>query len=464
VVLILLLACLAFAALLPLAVPLLRRSQAGPERDHFDRAVYRDQLRELDRDVARGLLTETETASARLEIQRRLLASDAAPEQTVAQSNDRSPVLAAIVVLFVMGGAATLYALMGAPEILASPFVAQAAVAAEMPSVPPEPASHHDFAQAVGKLAEKLKADPSNADGWLLYARTAGSMRHWDEAMDGYRHVIALGHTGAEIQAGYGEILVHQADGTVTPAAHDAFAAALKDDPKQDVAQYYLALAAGQVGEPDKAITLFQGLLATIPEDSPMREEIGKRIAEAAKAMGVPAPTLAMGTPAEPVDPGADATAAASGLPDNEQKTMITGMVAKLAARLEAEPADVDGWMRLGRAYIVMNERDKAADAYEHAVAQRPGEVAIRLQAAEGLLSGLKPDDALPPPAVTLLRQVEAVAPEEPAVLWYLGVVAARDAHPVDAKRYWTRLLTNLPADGANARMVKGAMDKLQGG
>jgi cytochrome c-type biogenesis protein CcmH len=314
------------------------------------------------------------------------------------------------------------------------------------------------------KLAAKLKINPSNAEGWLLYARTAGSLRRWGEAEDAYRHAIALGSAGADIQSGYGEMLTLQADGMVTPAAHDAFVAALKDDPKNDVARYYLGLAAGQAGEPEQAIQEFQTLLAEIPEDSPMREEIGKRIGEAAKAAGLPMPELAKGTPAEAQNSDDAAMAAASSMPQGAQQDMIAGMVAKLAARMQTEPGDVDGWMRLGRAYAVLGDREKAADAYGRAAALKPGDVGIRLQGVEGLLTGLKPDDALPVGALALLHQVETVAPEQPEVLWYLGIAAARDAHPVDAKQYWGRLLAKLPADGEDARMVKGAMDSLKGG
>jgi cytochrome c-type biogenesis protein CcmH len=113
---------------------------------------------------------------------------------------------------------------------------------------------------------------------------------------------------------------------------------------------------------------------------------------------------------------------------------------------------------------VVMGEREKSADAYERAAALKPDDVGIGLRAVEGLLSVLKPDDTLPPRALALLRQVETIAPEEPEVLWYLGVAAARNAHPADAKRYWGQLLAKLPAEGADARMVKGAMESLTGG
>jgi cytochrome c-type biogenesis protein CcmH len=440
------------------------------ERGHFDRAVYRDQLRELDRDVARGVLTDAEAVSARLEIQRRLLAVDTIAGATPATSGRRSPVLASAVALFAAGGTIAVYSMLGAPGIPDTPFSSHPALADEARGNAP-PAGHaagdpgqHDLGQALDKLAAKLKTDPSNIDGWLLYARTAGSIRRWDDAVDAYRRLIALGQTGPEIQSGYGETLTLQADGIVTPKAHDAFVAAIKADAKNDVARYYLGLAAGQAGDPELAIKEFQTLLAEIPEDSPMRGEVGKRIAEAAKAAGLPMPELAKGTPPADQDPDDAAMQAAAALPADKQKEMIAGMVARLAAKMQAEPNDVDGWMRLGRAYTVQGDRDKAGTAYEKAAALTPGDAGVRLQAVEDLLSGLKPDDALPQPALALLHQVEVIAPEQPEVLWYLGVAAARDAHPAAAKGYWTRLLTKLPAQGEDAKMVKGAMDTLKGG
>jgi cytochrome c-type biogenesis protein CcmH len=88
----------------------------------------------------------------------------------------------------------------------------------------------------------------------------------------------------------------------------------------------------------------------------------------------------------------------------------------------------------------------------------------VRLAAVDGMLGQLKPSDPLPQEAVTMLKQVQQTEPDQPEVLWYLGVVAVRDAHPEQAKEYWSKLLGRLPADGDDARMVKAAMDQLKGG
>ena len=67
---------LAAATLATVALPLLRPAHGIADRGQFDRAVYRDQLKELEREVARGVLSPAEAQSARLEIQRRLLAAE----------------------------------------------------------------------------------------------------------------------------------------------------------------------------------------------------------------------------------------------------------------------------------------------------------------------------------------------------------------------------------------------------
>jgi len=69
----------------------------------------------------------------------------------------------------------------------------------------------------------------------------------------------------------------------------------------------------------------------------------------------------------------------------------------------------------------------------------------------------------LPPRAITLLKDVSAVAPDAPEVLWYLGVVAARDGRPAEARDKWTRLLASLPAGGEDAKMVQAALGELKG-
>ena len=450
-----LLALMAFCALLPILAPLLRGGRPVASRGSFDQAVYRDQLRELDRDISRGLLTPADADAARLEIQRRLLAADKLPAAPPRLS--RSPVLAVIVFLVIGVGSVSSYLWLGNPELPDDPISARTAELAQDNG----PSS---LQQATETLAAKLKQNPSDAAGWLLYGRSLAMLNQWDQAEAAYRHAMDLGQTSPDVVADHAEVLVMQAGGAVTPAAETAFQQVLKTDPGNGLARYYLALAAMQAGEPRKAIDGFQGLLADMPSDSPLRSQIGQRVAEAAQSAGIPVPELAKGTaPAAAPAPGpdADAVANAAGMPQAQQEAMIRGMVAKLAAKQDADPGNLDGWLRLGRAYAVLHEPDKAADAYDKAAKLRPGDVSIRLQEVRALLSDQAPTDKLPPRVIALLKQVEATNPDEPLVLWYLGMAAAQDEHPDEARRYWGTLLTKIPAGSEDAKMIRSAIDAL---
>ena len=111
----------------------------------------------------------------------------------------------------------------------------------------------------------------------------------------------------------------------------------------------------------------------------------------------------------------------------------------------------------------MLRENAKAVDAFEHAARLRPEDVEIKLLTFGAMMAGLPPSDPLPPRALMLLRQVEAERPDQPQVLWYLGLEAVRAGHVDDAKRNWTRLLGKLPADSADAALVKKALDALDG-
>jgi cytochrome c-type biogenesis protein CcmH len=435
---------------------LLRGSRPAPARASFDQAVYRDQLHELDRDIARGLITPTEADAARLEIQRRLLAADKMP--AAAPRLARSPLLAVIVFVVIAAGSVTTYLRLGAPNLPDEPFSARKAEVAQTNGPSP-------LEKATQDLAAKLKQNPSDAAGWLLYGHNLALLSQWDQAEDAYRHAIDLGQTDPDILGDHAESMVMQAGGTVTPAAEAAFKQVLKGDPGSGIARYYLAIAAMQAGEPRKAIDAFQALLAELPEGSPLRAQLGLKIAEAAHAAGIPVPELAKGRlAAQASGPDAKAVADAANMPADQREAMVQGMVANLAAKQAADPLNLEGWLRLGRAYAVLHEMDKAADAYDKAASLKPGDISIPLQEVSALLTGHTPTDKMPPAVIGLLKRIEATDPDQPVVMWYLGLAAAQDAHPDEARRYWGRLLTKIPPGSDDARMIQSAVDALSKG
>jgi cytochrome c-type biogenesis protein CcmH len=450
------LTAMALGAGLLLVLPVLRAGRVLPERARYDTAVYRDQLKELERDIARGLIGEAEAQSARLEIERRLLAAaGSAPEGTAATR--RSPALAVVVVLLVAGGAAGLYGVLGAPGVPDAPFALRVAGRGAPAG---DAANHPDMAKMATTLAEKLHRDPNNREGWQIYARTLAALGNWQGSADAYRNLIALGTVGPEIYAGYGEMLVLGSEGVVTPAAREAFGNAVKADAANAVARFYLALADAQAGHGQQAIDAWLKL-AGETSDEDMRGEIARRITETAKLSGLTAPALPPAPPApeQASGPGGEQIAAAAGMSEADRSTMIKGMVAQLATRLEANPNDADGWMRLGHAYAVLAQPDKSADAYEHAAALRPGDASVLMQGFGAMMDAQKPDAPIPLRAVDLLRRAEQVDPKRPEILWYLGVAEAQSGHADAALDYWRRVLDLLPADSEDRKTVTDAIE-----
>jgi cytochrome c-type biogenesis protein CcmH len=355
--------------------PLVRKPRPAPARAAFDRAVYRAQLTELERDVSRGVIKREEEASARLEIERRLLTS-ASGKDAAAPPSAAGPVLAVALALAIPSVAALVYLARGSPGLPDRP---SAEASASQPSqgdaanVP----GHADFAAAVVKLEQQLKDHPEDTEKWLLLARSHAEIGNWQKSADAYRKVIAQNGANAEVYAGYGEMLVMLAQGVVTPSARSAFEDGVKQDPTEMVSRFYLALGDAQAGKVREAIAAWQKLAADLPADSAMRDEIRRRVEQAAQSAGIAPPSLpapAATQSAAPAETGAGAPgptaqdmAAAQNMSPEDRLAMIKSMVARLADRLKSEPNDLEGWLRLGRAYGVLGQRDDAIDAYEHA-------------------------------------------------------------------------------------------------
>jgi len=456
-------------ALVVVIAPLMKGLAAAPPRLDFDRAVYRDQLSELERDRARGLIAEREAETARLEIERRLLAADRA-DRAPPRERRALPLAAAGLALALAAGAGALYAYLGSPGVPDEPAASRTAATAS--------GGDADLERMAATLAAQLQAKPDDAEGWASLARTEAGLRDWQKSADAYTHAVALAPDRGDLLSALGEAETFAADGVVTPHALGDFQKALARDPGDSVARYYMALADAQAGRTDAAIAAWQKMAAESPADAPVRVELKRRIDEAAKEAGIappplapPGPAAAAAAPAPPAStaaaapPGPDAAqmAAAAAMTPAEREQMIRGMVAQLAAQLKDKPGDREGWLRLARSYSVLGERDQSADAYEHAAKLDPTNVEIKLNEVDALLDGNALDQPIPDRVIALLHEVEAQSPQEPEVLWYLGLAAAQAKKPDEAASYWNRLLAALPAEAPERKTVTAALAALKG-
>ena len=344
-----------------LAVALLLRSlQAGPnqtEASNHDLAVYRDQLAEVERDLERGLLTETEAEGARIEIQRRILASDRKTDTASVQAQeDGKPLSALAVAVAVLIPAASLglYLSLGAPGQVGLPF-------AERPLVAPDGTGEQ--ASVLAQLDQRLADHPDDARAWFLKAHLLRKDGRPEAAAEAYRQSLRLAPDQHEARIGLTEALVALAEGEVTQEARGHLAAVLKVDPANPSARYYAGLALVQDGFFPQARRVWSDLLADAPPGAAWGPVVRRQLAHLDAALGE-APS-----PDSPKGPDSSDVAAAEAMTPAERQAFIRSMVDRLAARLEDEPENLQGWLRLGNAYSVLGEEALARQALGRAEA-----------------------------------------------------------------------------------------------
>ncbi|MGD9659506.1 MAG: c-type cytochrome biogenesis protein CcmI, partial [Methylocystis sp.] len=141
-------------------------------------------------------------------------------------------------------------------------------------------------------------------------------------------------------------------------------------DPSAPVARYYLGVAAAQAGDKERAIVIFSKLVADAPPDAAYLKAVN---AQLAMLRGEASAPVAAG------GPSSEQGKAIAAMPADQRQAMIRGMVDRLASRLEAKSDDVEGWLKLIRAYSVLAEIEKAKKAVSdarHALASKQDEVA----------------------------------------------------------------------------------------
>jgi cytochrome c-type biogenesis protein CcmH len=309
-----------------------------------DLAVYRDQMRELERDRSAGLIGSAEADAARVEISRRLLAAaDAhgqAPAASFAPWRRRFIAVAALIAL--PFGAVALYLALGFPGLPDQPLAARA--------VGPE---NRSIAALVAQVEDRLERNPQDGRGWEVLAPVYMRLGRFDDAVKARRNAVRLLGASPTREADLGEALVAAANGVVTAEAKAAFDRALALDARDPRAKFFAGLAAQQDGKDAEAAAIWRDLLAHAPADAPWANMVRQSLARLENAKPQPAAP----------GPSAADVAAAADMSPQARLQMIRSMVERLAERLARDGSDLDGWARLVRAYLVLGEHERARGA-----------------------------------------------------------------------------------------------------
>ena len=348
-------------AVMLVTVPLVRRYENYKDMASAGTSIFTDQLREIERDRGLGVIGEKEAELAKIEIERRLIAA----AKNVTAPRPISPTWRTVALVAAVGfvalGSVNFYALRGSPDKTGRPPPSPVAATAQEPAqnAAGAPAASEVDAM-IGKLAKRLEQNPNDADGWRMLGWSYFNTQRYEESAAAYGRAMAIDPANPDYKAGHAEALVQNAQGMVTPRAQDLFAEVLKADPKELRARFYMALAREQAGDFSTALDGWLALLADAPSDAGWVPDVKNRVADLAKKTGrdVSAAMTSAPTPEAP---------AAGGLASSEQQATVEGMIAKLAARLEANPRDRDGWAMMIRSLKVKGDIAGAADALKKA-------------------------------------------------------------------------------------------------
>jgi cytochrome c-type biogenesis protein CcmH len=519
-------ALLTLVVIVLLLLPLLRSDGVeGVDRLAYDLTVYRDQLGEIERDRARGLLSDDQAEAARVEVQRRMLAAaghddprraemagHAVPDQARAvprpgpggllarlrrQGAWGMATLAAVAGL-VPVGAISLYLVIGSPGMPGLPHAARMESETES-RLAAVPAETRDAIQAMQHVVEQT---PDDAAAWLELGRLYRQADLHGAAFEALRTARTLGvevDETAMLLAEMGESLLLSQQGRVSDQVRRLFLDALVANRNEPRARFYLGMDAAQADEPERALAIWRDLSQDSPPDAPWMGMLRQSMMMVAQDSGImpvsikPAHPLdlAAGAPVERVEAPAGAGEAAipqdtpppAAQPDagaqmraeadaerapgegfsEDERAMIEGMVSGLAARLEENPDDPDGWLRLARAYGVMGRWDDARAAADRAVEQAPENADILARAATTYLEAARINgEALPMDRVApLYRAVLEQNPDHPSALFFLGLDAAQTGDPDRARALWGRLLAGMPEDSPARADIQRQLEAL---
>lgn len=327
------------AAVLALLWPLGRGGASGFAELADARSLYKAQLAEIGRDVARGLIGPDEAEAARGEAGRRLLRAAREPEAATGETEAslrRRRASSALALSCVPLLALLIYGAQGSPHLPDQPLAARLS----------DGGAHSDMSLALARIESHLAANPADARGWAVVAPVYLRLGRHDDAVRAFSAALSQGEASAELLAGLGEARTLAAGGIVTSEARESLSRALVLDPGNVRARYFLALASEQDGDLPAAATALRALLADAPPDAGWAEPVRERLK------------------------GLDAAAsrgAIAAMPEAERQAAIRGMVEGLAARLEAQGGTAEDWQRLVRARMVLGDRPAALAALAEA-------------------------------------------------------------------------------------------------
>jgi len=420
---------------------LVKTSDSTVSSEKLNAAIHRDQLKALEGDLARGVISQQDFETTRDELQLRLLDDTESFEPAAVGDQPpgfwTAPRTAAAIGVSMPVLALGLYILLGAPMAINPPV---ARVSAE----------DQQITQMIDTLAAKLQANPDNPQGWAMMARSYKVVGRFEEARQAFERAGDFIKTNPDMLVDYAELLGIMAGNTFVGQPQQMVEEALRQNPEHPMGLMIAGVAAYQSGDFAGAVTRWEKLLSLLPPDSQDAQQIQANIADARSQAGVHAGTAMDGNMLPPVP----ADAAAAMTPDT-----VNQMVDRLAARLKDNPDDLAGWARLARAYKVQGRLDEAAAAYANTGKLLETDPDLLTQYADTLAMRAKNLQGKP---TELVDKALAIDPKHPMALMMAGQSAFQRGDYAKAIGHWQTALSVLPVNSPDVAPIKAEIADAQ--
>ena len=385
-------------ATLLIGVMLLRNIQTSDIIPMRQVDVYADQMQNLERDLAKGVLEKDEFESMRAEVGRRIISAvrlGPNPEAAVSNTSLRTLVTVSLAA-FILG--ALIYDQIGRPNVPDSPIsvrykqsdalrtarLGQLEAEAQAPAVkvPQDPS----YLQLVTKLRAALEGRPNDIHGFVLLAKSESRLGNYTNAHAAQAQVLKLKGKASSPDEWYryAELLIMAADTYISKEAEDALRQTLQRDPKHSLALFRIGIYFDQIGRPDRTFNIWRKLLEAGPESASYMPIIRRTIIDLAMMSGVDyEPPKIKGPSREDIQDAAETS-------EEDRQAMISSMVTGLADRLKNEGGPASDWAQLIVAYGVLGETDTAQETLNNALQLFSGQPAdIRILQQASISAGL---------------------------------------------------------------------------
>ena len=347
-----------------------------------DLEVYKDQLLNIDKELSRGIIAIDEAERIKAEVSRRILELGKRKQFVLKKETKVSGlILSTIFLIILIVGGSFIYQEFGAPgyanisqsqriknanELLKG-RATQEKLLQDRGSQQNFKTPEGNYGELVKKLRQKVAERPTDLEGLKLLAGIEAKIGNIDEAVKAQQQFLkVLGDSASDLDFfNYADLLINQVDGVVSPEAEKALRSALRINPQNGGAMYYIGLMLAQNDRPDLALRLWKQLLKSENLEAPwiplIRDDI-ERLAVLAGDTKFKSPLIELtpGPTAEDVD-------IASKMRNEERQGMIRGMVSRLSERLSTDGGSPNEWARLINALGVLGEIQSAKSAWKEA-------------------------------------------------------------------------------------------------